>query len=731
MPLQGSGAMSFADVYNEMTGESLTNPPISITAAELGQLQNSANQTIPLNTYYTPRPDGNLPTIFPTEWYLYCQRCNAPNSYLTIQKSAPSGGNLNQVFSYFLTITNNGTTATTAPIQISDYLQEGLVYITYVGSGWSIDVQQYSIDVNRYSYNVFGTYNGVLQPNGVLVLEIRVNPTITKTYNNYASVSGGGESVSKSSNTTTTLIGGSQTWTSSKSKIVVRTFQKNNCDVNGIGSYVDVYSPSFTATYTSSISQVDADTNANNNATTLCNNWLDANGQNEANSRGTCDYEHPQLTLSKYMPQAFNVNQSGQVEIIARTFGNSTSGQIIISDIIPSGFSFVDLNLRPPEWAYDIINGNTIRFICGNVLASGYYGRFLFTIRANIIGNYTNVATAYGGNILNNSATSNSVSTYIFGNPVFSFSAGTGNQTYYNGTNGNIINAAPTDQVYHSNILTINTQDSTPNSIVKIEFRMPQTFRVIDDVQVFYPTDYFDFSQGVNSYTIVFTQKNNVIVPVGQYGFYIFFSLPINYFAMSSTSQNENLRPDDNLILNANGFTIPRKETTLISNYVNNTLKNSIDQTITWANNYTFLPIFESKDTNNDTRIPNDVNGLTYTYAVNNQANYSQPITINFINQHFFSIDEFYVVNPTRDTSPGVVNIDYPYTYVVSGFPSDSYMFGIRIYYRIYKDGILIKSFNDSPNSYLEIKIDKTKNEPKYRNVTFIVRVDTNGNYIY
>ena len=159
MPLQGSGEMSFADVYNEMTGESQSNPPISITAAEQGQLQNSNGQTIPLNQYYTPRPDGSLPTVFPTEWYLYCQRCNIPNPYLTISKSAPTGGNLNQAYSYYLTIVNNGTTATTAPIQISDYFQEGLNFITHSGDGWNITVQQYSIDVGRFSYNVFGTYN--------------------------------------------------------------------------------------------------------------------------------------------------------------------------------------------------------------------------------------------------------------------------------------------------------------------------------------------------------------------------------------------------------------------------------------------------------------------------------------------------------------------------------------------------------------------------------------------
>lgn len=108
MPLQGSGEMSFADVYNEITGESQANPPISITLAELGQLQNSSGQTIALNQYYTPRPDGNLPTVFPTEWYLYCQRCNVPAPYITISKTAPTSANSGQEFAYRLTIANNG-----------------------------------------------------------------------------------------------------------------------------------------------------------------------------------------------------------------------------------------------------------------------------------------------------------------------------------------------------------------------------------------------------------------------------------------------------------------------------------------------------------------------------------------------------------------------------------------------------------------------------------------------
>ena len=719
MPLQGSGEMSFADVYNEMTGESLANPPISITAAEQGQLQNSNGQTIPLNQYYTPRPDGNLPTVFPTEWYLYCQRCNIPNPYLTITKSAPSSSNISTTFAYSITLTNNGTTGTNGTITITDTLPQNLSYVSSGGA----------FNVTIIGQLITGTFNGVVNVGAQITLIIYVQSSIAGAYYNYASVSGGGENVTKTSNTTTTNVAQIY-FNSSVTKRLVRTIQKNDCGAYGTGTFQEVYSPFFTGTNQSTISQADADNNANNNATALCNEWLDANGQSVANQYGTCQFNYPQMTLSKSMPGAFNLNQSGEVEIIMRTFGASTSGQIVMFDDLPSGFEYVSLITKPGVFDLNIY-GRSVTFTTNSSLNDGFFGQFRFLIRAISVGNYTNFASAYGGNILNNNATSNTVSTYVFSTPSFSFTRVIDNQSYYNGTGLNN-NAAPTDSIYNGNVLTINNFPSTNDSKVRIEFELPVPFRVVDDVQVDYNTEYFTFSQGSAFNIAVFTQKDNVTVPVGQYGFYIFFSLPITYYRMSTVSQDENLRPEDNLVIDALNITVPRKRLTLVKNYVNNTFINSGNITTIWSNNYTFLPIFETKDTNNNNRIPNDVGGLTYTFAVNNQANYSQPISMNFINQQFFTTQEFYVVNPTRDTSPGVTNVSYPYQYVESNFPfGDDYLFGIRIYYRIYKDGVLIKSFNDSPNSFLEVKIDKTKNEPKYRNVSFLVRVDTNGNYIY
>ena len=715
MPLQGSGEMTFTQVYNEITGESLVNPTISISVAELGQLQNSSGQTIPLNQFYTPRPDGNLPTVFPTEWYLYCQRCNVPAPYITISKTAPTSVNSGQEFAYRLTIANNGQINSSGDIIVRDYIPNGLSFVRYERDtpawGFSISGQQ-----------VTATFTSSLPVGFGAVITIYVTTSTQGTYSNYATVEGGGETITKTSNTVYTGVGGVPTWTSSVTKRLVRTIQKNNCDAYGVGSFQEVYSPFFTATYTSTISQQDADTRANNNANDLCNQWLDNNGQSAANQSGTCQYGYPQMSLSKTMPGAFNLNQSGEVEIVMRTLGAATSGQIVMYDDLASGFEYVSLISKPDIFDVNIY-GRSVTFTTNSSLQAGYYGQFKFLVRAISVGNYTNFASAYGGSILNNNATSNTVSTYVFSTPIFSFSSGTDNQSFYNGNSINN-NAAPTDAVYHYNILTINSFPSTNNSKVRIEFELPVPFRVVDDVQVFYNTEYFTFTQGSAFNIAVFTQKDNVTVPVGQYGFYIFFSLPIDYFRMSSVSQNEELRPNDNLIIDSLNITISRIQNTLIKNYVNNGFINSNQVQIIWANNYKFFPSF--LNCNNSTLADN--NRLTYSYSVNNTANFSPQLGINQLNNQYFG-NFIYVVNPTRDTTNGILNSSYPNQ---SSTNPPELMFGIFIFYKIYFDGILTRLCNNSNDGIdrHETYINRVYNEPKSRPTTFKVRRNANGRYL-
>ena len=713
MPLQGSGDMTFAQVYNEITGESQVNPTISITLAELGQLQNSIGQTIALNQYYTPRPDGNLPTVFPTEWYLYCQRCNIPNPYLTITKSAPTSSNISTPFSYSITLTNNGTTATNGTITITDTLQSNLSYVSS-GGGFNVTVNGQLITA---------TFSGAVDVGIQITLIINVQSSVAGAYYNYASVTGGGENITKTSNTTTTNVAQIY-FNSSVTKRLVRTIQKNDCGAYGTGTFQEVYSPFFTGTHQSTISQEDADYYANINATELCNQWLDANGQAVANQYGSCSFSYPNMTLSKTMPSAFNINQSGTVRILMRIFASATSGQIVMSDVLPSGFEFVSMGQIPSPFTGSV-SGRTVTFTTSNSLPIDYYGEFLFTVRGITFGNYTNFASAYGGNIINNYAQSNTVSTYVFGAPSFSFSSGVDNYTYNNGTNINW-NAAPTDLVFHYNILTINNQPSTNNSIVKTEFELPIPFRVVDNIQVFYNFDYFTFSQGSAFNIVVFTQKDNVTVPVGQYEFYVFFSLPITYYRMSTVSQDENLRPNDNLVIDDLNITVPRVRTTLINNYVNNTFINQSQSQIIWSNNYTFFPNFVYCNGSNLT----DKDGLTYSYSVNNENNFSEQLPISQINNQYFG-SQIYVVNPTRDTSPGVLSVSYPHQRVIDNFFSpDEYQFGVFIFYKIYYYGVQTLLCNNYGIDSHETYIDTTFNEPKVRSTIFKIRKNGAGQYL-
>jgi hypothetical protein len=705
MPLQADGEMTFTQVYNEITGESLVNPTISISVAELGQLQNSSGQTIPLNQYYTPRPDGSLPTVFPTEWYLYCQRCNQPTPYLTIGKTAPTSVNLDTQFVYDIVLTNNGTSPTAGTVTIVDTLQANLQFLGSGGSAFNVSVN---------GQVVTATYTGVIPVNGQVSLYIYVKTTTQGTYYNYASVSGGGETITKTSNTTTTGIA-QVTFTSSVTKRLVRTIQKNDCGQYGVGSNQEVYSPFFTTTYTSTISQQDADNNANTNATALCNQWLDANGQSVANQYGTCTFGYPNMTLGKSMPGAFNINQSGTVRIQMRILANPTSGQIVMSDVLPNGFEFVSMVDVPSPFSSSV-SGRTVTFTTNNSLPIDYFAEFVFTIRAIQFGNYTNFASAYGGNIINNYAQSNTVETYVFGAPSFSFTSNVVNNSFVHPAP---INATPTDDAYYNYYVTIGNQPSTNSTLLALRITLPGHLRIVDHVSVFINETYFTYSQGLVANELLIFQRNNVTVPVGQYLFAVRINLVVDFYRMFPYSQPESARPDDNLTVNSSGALVPRRQVTNFKAFVSGSQVDSRDSSIDWANNYSFLPIFSTTDG----RTPNSVSGLTWSYSINDSSNFSQQYPINYINGNFFASNVAFAINPPRDNVNGVLNTNYPY--------QDATNFTIRIYYKIFHQGNHIVSVSQVYQPYDGITINRAFNEPKYRNTTFQIYVDANGNFIY
>jgi hypothetical protein len=182
-------------------------------------------------------------------------------------------------------------------------------------------------------------------------------------------------------------------------------------------------------------------------------------------------------------------------------------------------------------------------------------------------------------------------------------------------------------------------------------------------------------------------------------------------------------RPGDNLIVNSSGAVVPRRQITNFKGFVSGTQVDNRDSSIDWANNYTFLPIFSTTDG----RTPNSVNGLTWSYSINDVNNFSQQYAIGYINGQFFASNEAYAINPVRDSwtpaSPVKINVDYPY--------QDSTSFGIRVYYKIFHQGQHIVSVYQLYQPYYGLGINKADNEPKYRNAPFEIYVDANGNYLY
>jgi hypothetical protein len=349
-----------------------------------------------------------------------------------------------------------------------------------------------------------------------------------------------------------------------------------------------------------------------------------------------------------------------------------------------------------------------------------FYGEFVFLIRAITIGNYSNFASAYGGNIINNYAQSNTYETYVFGAPSFSFTSNVVNNSF---VHPSPINATPTDEAYYNYIVTIGNQPSTNSTLLACRITLPGHLRIVDHVSVFINESYFYYSQGLVANELLIFQQNNVTVPVGQYLFAVRINLVINYYRMSTSIQPITGRPGDNLIVNSTNQVVPRRQITNFKGFVSGSQVDNRDSSIDWANNYTFLPIFFTTDS----RTPNNVNGLTWSYSINDVNNFSEQYSIGFINGQFFASDEAYAINPVRDSwtpgSPVEINVNYPY--------QDNDSFGIRVYYKIFHQGYHIVSVYQLYQPYYGLGINKANNEPKYRNANFEIYVDGNGNYLY
>lgn len=697
MALQASGQMSFADVYNEITGESLANPPISITAAELGQLQNSQGQTIPLNQNSEFKPDGILPTVFPTEWYKYCQICNVAKPFLTINKSAPSQAFNGQNFNFTISLTNNGQASTSGTVFVTDNLQANLIYQSYSGNNWSVSVANNVVNAQ---------FNGTLAVGQTTTLTIIVRTFSNATYNNYASVTGGGETVVKYSNTTTTQVI-TQTWTSTQTVRLDQTYQKNDCGGFGTGSYEQIYSPYYTNIYTSLISQADADSNAYQMSYAQASNWLNANGQNQANIQGTCVYQYPivQLALS-ISPTTINRGSTGTVTLSITNQVVATNGNVTFQMVLPTGISYNGIISVPNIYSVNV-SGQVVSFTTSQSLSNTYAATITFSIYANTVGSYSFKATGSGGNMQNNYTESNTINFTVVSQPSYSFSAITENFNYDSGSS--ITRAVPTDQAYYTGVLTITNGNSGQDNL-RFDVITP-AFYPINQVQVIFDSPYFSYNVSL----ITVPQKieiynNQYNIPVGQYYFRVYLPMAIDYFRANNSSQS------GLVITSSNQAITPGQDTTWYF-YKNQVYQSQATRTIFWGSNYLQFYYFTFTNTPNTTQNMQ----LRYRHVYS-----GAPTTINLVSigNSLGSFGLWYI-NPTRNN--GFVNASYPLIYNIGGQQYFGMFTFIDLLYN--NQTILFNNISGSTQN-VPIKINSIYNDPFFREFNLQVQVNSSGNFI-
>lgn len=697
MALQASGQMSFADVYNEITGESLANPPISITAAELGQLQNSQGQIIPLNQNSEFKPDGILPTVFPTEWYKYCQICNVAKPFLTINKSAPSQAFNGQNFNFTISLTNNGQASTSGTVFVTDNLQANLIYQSYSGTNWSVSVANNVVNAQ---------FNGTLAVGQTTTLTIVVRTFSNATYNNYASVTGGGETVVKYSNTTTTQVI-TQTWTSTQTLRLDQTYQKNDCGGFGTGSYEQIYSPYYTNTYTSLISQADADSNAYQMSYAQASNWLNANGQNQANIQGSCVYQYPvvQLALS-ITPTTINRGSTGTITLNITNQVVATNGNVTFQMVLPTGVSYNGIISVPNIYSVNV-SGQVVSFTTSQSLSSTYSATITFSIYANTVGSYSFKATGSGGNMQNNYTESNTINFSVISQPSYSFTAITENFDYDYGFP--IKRAVPTDRAYYTGVLTITNGNSGQDNL-RFDVIVP-SFYPLNQVQVIFDSPYFSYNVSL----ITVPQKieiynNQYNVPVGQYYFRVYLPMNIDYFRANNSSQS-------GLVISSNNQTINPEQQTTFYFYRNQVYQSQVTRSIIWASNYLQFYYFTF------TNAPNTTQNMQLRYR---HVYSGSPTTINLVSigNSLGSFGIWYL-NPTRNN--GFVDTSYPLIYVIGGQQYFGMFTNIDLLYN--NQSILFNNIYENTQN-VPVKINSIYNDPFFRTFNLQVQVNTSGNFI-
>jgi len=116
---------------------------------------------------------------------------------LTIGKSGPATATQGTNFAYTLAVTNTGDVATSGVITVTDTLPAGLTFVSGSGGGFTCSASGQTVTC---------TSSTAIASNGTATITLSVNPTTNGVKANTASVVGGGDTTSATSNTANTTV---------------------------------------------------------------------------------------------------------------------------------------------------------------------------------------------------------------------------------------------------------------------------------------------------------------------------------------------------------------------------------------------------------------------------------------------------------------------------------------------------------------------------------------------
>ena len=367
---------------------------------------------------------GSCVSVTPGTGYIVC----LPE--LVVAKTGPATGTVGSNYNYTLSVSNTGVAPTSGVVTVTDVLPSGLSFVSGSGNGWSCTASGQTVTCT--------TSSSVLPANTASIINLTVTPTQTGSFDNTASVAGGGDNTPSISNVVTTVVSNPTTpnlviskagpstgtvgvnfdytltvnntgtaatngglvtvtdiiptgltfvsatgtgWTCSASGQTVSCTTNNMILVNGSSNIILTVNPSSTGTVNNTANVVGGGDNtsspSNLVATTI-------------NAAPT-----PNLTLVKTGPNTATVGTNFAYSLTVNNTGTAaTSGVVTVTDILPAGLSFV--SGTGTGWSC-VASGQTVTCTTSGSILVNANSVITLTVNPTSTGNVINSASVVGG----------------------------------------------------------------------------------------------------------------------------------------------------------------------------------------------------------------------------------------------------------------------------------------------------------------------------------------------